>query len=163
MLCDICHERTATVHLTEIINGKVMELHLCEECARLKTEEFKNQISLTDFLGGIFEKQTSRKKRVSSCPGCGLTFSEFKKSGRLGCSKCYETFRNQLIPLFRKIHGSTHHSGKFPLSREKDVPLKHRIEELKERLRRAVMLEEYEEAARIRDRIKNLEKKNGQG
>lgn len=163
MLCDICHEKSATVHLTEIVNGKVTELHLCQECAQVKTEELKHQISLTDLLGGVFEKQTREEKKIFPCPGCGMTFAEFKKSGRLGCGQCYKAFKEQLLPLFRKIHGSIHHVGKFPLSMEKDQTLGRRLDELKERLRRAVMLEEYEEAARIRDRIKTLERERGQG
>jgi len=160
MLCDICQKKNATVHLTEIINGKVMELHLCDECAKAKSEELKHQLSLTDFLSGLFDKKSLREKKSAVCPGCGLTFAEFKKSGRLGCSKCYEVFRDQLVPLLRKIHGSVHHAGKGPCFQQKNVSQEQIIAELKERLNRAVLLEEYEEAARIRDRIRNLEKKD---
>ena len=160
MLCDICHKNIATVHLTEIVNENVMELHLCQECARLKTEGLKYQLNLSDFLTGLVEKYESPEKKSLTCPLCGLSFDEFKKKGRVGCIKCYGTFKEQLFPLFRKIHGSVRHSGKFPRRIKDTTNIKRKIRELKKRLERAIMLEEYEEAARIRDEIKVLETKN---
>lgn len=160
MLCDICHKNIATIHLTEIVNEKVIELHLCQECASAKTEELKHQLSLSDFLTGLVERHQPQEKQNIICPLCGLTFSEFKKKGRVGCCKCYGTFKEYLIPLFSKIHGSAHHAGKVPRTIEKNMEDKRKIKELKKRLERAVMLEEYEDAARIRDDIKILEAKN---
>jgi len=160
MLCDICHKNIATVHLTEIVNENVMELHLCQECARLKTEGLKYQLNLSDFLTGLVEKYEPQEKKSLTCPLCGLTFYEFKKKGKMGCSRCYETFKAQLLPLFRKIHGSVHHVGKSPRRVKDNMHIKRKMKELKKRLERAVTLEEYEEAAQIRDEIKALEAKN---
>ncbi len=159
MLCDICHKNIATVHLTEITGNRIVELHLCQECANLKTEELKAQLDLSELLGGLVEKKEIKEKPSISCPKCALTLDEFKKKGRLGCSKCYETFRESLFPLLRKIHGSTHHVGKFPKEVESDILVERKIRELKHRLTRAIKLEEYEEAAKIRDRIKELERR----
>jgi protein arginine kinase activator len=161
MLCDICHKNIATVHLTEIINDKVIEVHICQKCTKLKTEELKNQLSLSDFLSGLVEKEEVRRKPSLVCPLCKLTFNEFRKKGRLGCSNCYKMFKEQLLPLFRKIHGSTQHVGKFPKSVEDRILIERKIGQLREMLARAIKLEEYEEAARLRDKIKQLENKRG--
>jgi len=159
MVCDICHKNVATVHLTEIINSKVVELHLCPTCAREKTEELKEQLSISDFLSGLVGPQMEKEKKalVKPCPFCGLTYAVFKKIGRLGCSRCYVTFRPQLLPLLKRIHGSTQHLGKIPRSISKKSMANGRVKELKERLARAIQLEEYEEAVSLRDEIKKLE------
>lgn len=159
MLCDICHKNVATVHLTEIIDEKVMELHICQKCANLKAEELKHQLSISDFLAGLMEKPAPRSKVPSPCPLCGLTFSEFKKQGKLGCYKCYQAFKDYLFPLLRKIHGAVQHIGKFPQTVDPNIIIDRKIEELKIRLARSIKLEEYEEAAKIRDQIRELEKK----
>lgn len=157
MLCDVCHKNIATVHLTEIVDGKVVELHLCQACASVKAEELKHQLSLSDFLPGLVEYPEPDEKVSKCCPACGLTFEGFKKSGRLGCSRCYETFRSQLTPLFRKIHGAVEHAGKTPCPRGETCDREKKISDLKEKLQRAVKVEEYEEAARLRDSIRSLE------
>ena len=162
MLCEICHKNVATVHLTEIVNEKVMEMHLCQKCARVRTEELKHQLSLSDFLSGLVEKRADEVKKPFACALCGLTFYDFKKKGRLGCSKCYETFKEQLLPLLRKIHGSVRHVGKRPHAAEENIFVMEKIKELKNSLERAVKLEEYEEAARMRDTIRELEKKKSE-
>jgi protein arginine kinase activator len=164
MLCDICHKNIATVHLTEIINDKVVEMHICQKCAKEKADQIQEQLSIFDLLGGLVELEEKREKAVLRCPGCGLTYEEFKKKGRLGCANCYLTFKEKLFPLLKKIHGATRHIGKSPLSLKRRISLEERLRELRERLERAVRLEEYEEAARIRDQIRELEKKkNTQG
>ena len=84
---------------------------------------------------------------------------DFKKIGRLGCSGCYDAFRKYLIPLLKRIHGSNKHYGKMPLSQAKPVELKSEIEELKTKLQKAIQKEEFEEAANLRDTIKDLENK----
>lgn len=164
MLCDICHKNPATVHLTEIINDKVVEMHVCQACAQSKAQEINEQLSISDFLGGLLdigEKKT--KEQVLRCPSCGLSYSDFKKKGRLGCGTCYATFKHFLTPLLKKIHSATRHAGKTPASIERVAPVKQDgIEQLKKDLGRAVKTEEYEEAAKIRDKIKELEKKKNQ-
>jgi protein arginine kinase activator len=162
MLCEDCHEREATVHLTQITGNKKSVLNLCPECAEKRG--FSNPLKsipfpLGDFLSSMVEKvypggSEAMEKLV--CTGCGLRFSEFAKSGRLGCGKCYETFHTQIDDLLRKIHGSARHAGKLPSgSPEKMEPLKEE-RRLQEALRRAVQAENFEEAAEIRDRLKEI-------
>jgi len=156
MLCDICHKNIATVHLTEIIDNKIVELHICQRCARAKADEIKQQLNISDFLSGLVEE---RKEHLKRCPQCGLSFQEFRKKGRLGCSMCYVAFKAELLPLLKKIHGSTHHNGKMPPKIEEKVLIDRKIRELRERLNRAIQLEEYEEAALLRDKLKEWEAK----
>ncbi|HTZ10838.1 MAG TPA: hypothetical protein VMD04_00465, partial [Candidatus Margulisiibacteriota bacterium] len=117
MLCDICGKNPATVHLTEIIDEQMNELHLCEDCARNKSAQMEQQFGLSDLLAGLaeFEKPKEAESAAVKCPNCGLTYAEFKKIGRLGCGECYLAFKKYLSPLLKKIHGSNQHSGKSPL------------------------------------------------
>lgn len=163
MICDICKKNAATVHLTEIVGNKIVELHLCQNCADMKTEAFKDKLSIPGFLSGGTERRRLKDKDVLRCPFCGLSFTEFRKKGRLGCHRCYEVFRDRLFPLLRRIHGAVHHVGRCPGRVETRTVPERSMKELKERLARAVKLEEYEEAARIRDQIKNIESKSKDG
>lgn len=162
MLCDICGKKEATVHLTEIINDQMTKLHLCEECAKKKGEEMEEHFGLADLLAGLADLgsplKTAEEKKLK-CNSCGLTYTDFKKIGKLGCGDCYETFKSYLVPLFKRIHGSDAHLGKIPHKKRK-LPkrMKVDIEELKRRLKRAVELEEFEEAVKLRDEIKKYER-----
>jgi len=157
MVCDICHKNIATVHLTEIVNEKVVEMHICQTCAQSKTEEINDQFNISDFLGGLMPTREEKTSRPGyTCPSCGLSYDEFRKKGRLGCQQCYSTFRQQLLPLLKKIQSATRHTGKIPLNLDKSVSTEAKIRELHERLNRAISLEEFEEAARLRDEIKQL-------
>jgi len=170
MVCDICSKIEATVHLTEIVDNKISKLHLCEECARKKGAEMEEHFGLSDLLAGLVDFETkveNKKEKKLKCPKCGLTYDDFKKTGRLGCDSCYTTFETSLEPLIKRIHGSVRHLGKTPSKvsrapkpktsvKKKKVD---KIEELKTRLQRAVTLEEFEEAARLRDKLRELEKK----
>jgi len=163
--CNICNTRDATVHLTEIINKKVTKLHLCEECAKEKSQEMEEHFGLADLLSGLADlvPMSTPKQKVAEtgikCPTCGFTFNNFRKMGRLGCPKCYETFKVQLSPLLRKIHGSENHVGKSPA---KKVVVRNKaalLSELRQSLEKSIKLEEFEEAARLRDQIRALEAK----
>lgn len=161
MLCDICGKNQATVHLTEIIDNQMTELHLCEECAQKKSAEMESQFGLSDLLAGLaeFEKPVAEKEAVSvKCPNCSLTYADFKKIGRLGCGDCYLAFRKYLGTLLKRIHGSSLHFGKTP---HKGVAVKGEavtVETLRLELQKAIDSEAFEEAARIRDQIRALEK-----
>lgn len=167
MLCDICGKNEATVHLTEIVDNNMTKLHLCEECARKKGAEMEEHFGLSDLLAGLADfgtKVAPEKEPKIRCPKCGLTYQDFKKTGRLGCSACYTTFEENLVPLIKRIHGSAKHFGKVPLkvSEAPKAATKKKVdvlEELKARLQRAIKLEEFEEAARLRDKIRELEKR----
>lgn len=163
MLCDICGKNPATVHLTEIIDEQMNELHLCEECARQKSVQMEQQFGLGDLLAGLAEfEKPAKETEVSAvkCKNCGLSYNDFKKIGRLGCSECYSAFKKFLGPLLKKIHGSIQHSGKSPLKAAKAPKKKSDLQDLRARLQKAIETEEFEEAARIRDQIKELEKKS---
>ncbi len=161
MVCDICHKNNATVHLTEIINDKVVEMHICQVCAQAKANELDKHLNISGFLGSLADMVGGlpQERRLLRCPSCGLSYEDFKKKGRLGCGKCYETFRRFLLPLLKKIHSATTHTGKAPTSLDKKASSQLKVAELHQRLRRAIQLEEYEEAAKLRDKIKGLEKK----
>jgi len=166
MLCDICGKNQATVHLTEIIDDQMTELHLCEQCAREKSMHVEQQFGLADLLAGLSQlggKAAIEKDMVGlMCPNCHITYEDFRKAGRLGCGNCYNTFRKYLAPLLRKIHGSTRHTGKRPLLKAKKEVKRLReegITELRAKLQKAVEAEEYEEAARLRDKIRALERR----
>lgn len=164
MLCENCNKNPATVHYTQIINGVKTEMHLCEACAKLKGGfEFDTPFSVANFLSGILEPQIGFKQLKTYdqvvCKGCGMTFDEFKRTGRFGCSSCYNSFAEKLYPIFRRIHGNTKHIGKVPKKLGGDLSIKREIDKLKIELNVAIKNEEYEKAAKIRDRIKELEKK----
>lgn len=161
MLCDICNKNQATVHLTEIIDNQMTELHLCEECAVKKSAEMEQQFGLSDLLAGMaqFEKVTEEKEAVAAkCKNCGLTYADFKKIGRLGCGECYSAFKKYLTPLLKRIHGSTLHFGKSPARLTKVASKKVDLSSLRVKLQQAIEAEAFEEAAKIRDQIKELEK-----
>jgi len=166
MLCDICAKNPATVHLTEIIDDQMNELHLCEECAHRKSLQMEQQFGLSDLLGGLaeFEKPAKEKEAVLTikCANCGLTYADFKKIGRLGCSECYDTFKKYLGPLLKKVHGSILHFGKSPFKVARVLDKRGDLQALRYQLQKAIETEAFEEAAKIRDQIKELEKKQSQ-
>lgn len=180
MLCDICGKNPATVHLTEIIDDQMNELHLCEECARTKSSAMEQQFGLSDLLAGMVDFEKANKDEgipAVKCPNCGLTYADFKKIGRLGCGQCYNVFRQYLAPLLKRIHGSSQHVGKSPVRRAKPAPAgpaaagvateappaaprkKVGLQELKAQLAKAIEKEAFEEAARLRDQIRAMENK----
>jgi len=169
MLCDICGKNPATVHLTEIIDEQMTELHLCEECAHKKSAAMEQQFGLSDLLAGMaeFEKPSPEKEAATvKCPNCGLTYADFRKIGRLGCGECYRAFNKYLTPLLKRIHGATVHIGKVPFKAGKVVRKKEKVADiatLKEKLQQAILTEAFEEAARLRDQIRGLEHKDAQG
>ncbi|MBU1091210.1 MAG: UvrB/UvrC motif-containing protein [Candidatus Omnitrophica bacterium] len=165
MLCNICAKNPATVHLTEIIDNQMNELHLCEECARQKSAQMEQKFGLSDLLAGMvdFDKVAKEAESiVPKCPNCGLTYTDFKKIGRLGCGECYGAFKKYLAPLLKRIHGSSQHIGKAPAVKATGRAFKKKqpdLQELRNKLQKAIETEAFEEAAKIRDQIKELERK----
>ena len=167
MLCDICGKNQATVHLTEIIDDQMNELHMCEECARQKSAQMESQFGLSDLLAGMAEfgkPDTKEAEAVAAvkCANCGLTFADFKRIGRLGCGECYNSFKRYLVPLLRRIHGSSQHVGKPPVKIAKVLKKRTDLQELRAKLQKAIEIEAFEEAAKIRDQIKEMEKKQNE-
>ncbi len=168
MRCDECGKKKATVHLTELVDGQISELHLCEECAKEKSVQMEQQFGLADLLAGLsdFTKTSAAvnsetQTKVESCANCGMTYADFKKHGRLGCSECYSHFRGKLTSLLKKIHGANNHSGKAPkvlaAPVESAQPVSSDADALKKQLQQAVLCEDYERAAELRDRIRAME------
>lgn len=165
MQCDICSKKKATVHLTEIVDEQMSEMHLCEECAREKSVQMEQQFGLADLLAGLadFGKQVKDTDKTAAlkCPQCTMTYEDFRKFGRLGCNQCYEAFKEPLTTLLKKIHGSSHHFGKTPIKIPKSEKAKiENLQELKTQLQVAIQVEDFERAAEIRDKIRSLEKKD---
>lgn len=157
--CDICKNHSATFHLTEIINGKQKEVHLCEKCYQEKIG-FK-QFSLADLLSGLAKNINDDKKVVSkkSCPTCGITFREFQERGRFGCSEDYKIFENEILEMLDRLHGATEHCGKVPHQQGKDLVQQKHIRQLERELKKAIASENYEKAAELRDKITELKGK----
>jgi protein arginine kinase activator len=162
MQCDICGKKKATVHLTEIVDEQMSEMHLCEDCSRQKSVQMEQQFGLADLLAGLadFSKQMKTEERIElKCANCGTNYDDFRKFGRLGCSECYQSFHEQLNTLLKKIHGSNQHLGKSPLGISKTEKKKtDTLQELKIQLIEAIQMEDFEKAAQLRDKIRHFEK-----
>jgi protein arginine kinase activator len=119
----------------------------------------QHPVSITQFIGAIMEKggKSESPGKGPACPQCGITFGEFKNQGRLGCAHDYTFFKERLEKLLKKVHGSVKYVGKVPPGYESTQIHQNELIKLKRRLKKVVKAEEYEEAARIRDRIIELE------
>lgn len=168
MLCERCQQRQATVYITEIINNHKSEKHLCEICAQeIHAEKFNLTLPFTlhSFLAGLlhseFGSETFSKpaQHDLKCKNCGLAESQFVKQGLLGCGECYRYFGERLEPILRRIHGSSTHTGKVPEYIKGRMNVTREVEQLKLQLKEAIGKEEFEQAARLRDSIRELKNK----
>jgi len=166
MYCEECQKNPANVHIVQIINGKKMERHLCEECAGKQNAAFfapDFNFSIPNLLGSFFGNVYGLNKipqvnTVKTCSNCGLRFTDIVNSGKLGCSECYRVFEEELEPSLRRLQGSSEHNGKIPVRNGEKTLIKKQIEKLKLKLQEAIAAEQYEKAAEIRDEIKLKEK-----
>ncbi len=164
MLCENCGKKTATTYLKMVVNGRLREYHLCADCAREKGyEDLLGNWGLGSLLTGLIGKQ---ERDTLRCEKCGSTFEEISKTGKVGCAGCYDAFREKLIPVIQRIHGTTKHVGKTPGGsalrvQEQPGPMvavkSSPIEEKKRLLKEAVEAQDFERAAVLRDEIKELE------
>lgn len=155
--CHYC-DNEASVHLTDIVKRKKRELHLCEDCAR-KHNLFPDtaQIDVKALVGLLIEAaQAGTVEAPSTCPACGVTYPEFKATGRLGCADDYDAFRTLLEPLIERIHRGTAHDGKVPVALRAQRRVAE-VEILRTQMAAAIKAENYEEAARLRDTIRQKE------
>ncbi len=158
--CEKCHKNEATVFVTQIINGEKIEMHLCEQCAKESDTFFfdKNE-SFQKFLSGLLEN-TNRPPNVKnasiSCPTCGMTLADFRKTSKLGCADCYDTFKDYLEVIMKRIQSSTQHTGKRPGKLDIDLKRDNMIRQLDSELKIAIMEEDFERAAELRDKLKEL-------
>lgn len=165
MLCQVCEKRPATLHYTKIVHGDVTELHLCEECAKDHKElEFDTSFSFHKFLTGLIDNiqgTPTQKEKEIVCDICGMSYEEFKQVGKFGCSNCYNAFKDKLTPLLREVHGHNSHIGKIPKRGGGIIGLKRELTNLKNKLDLLIKEEKFEEAAVVRDEIKELEEEIG--
>jgi protein arginine kinase activator len=158
VLCQRCKKQQATIHLTEILQNEKRERHLCEDCAREEGVAIKAQVNLQDILSGMLEAhQEAGKEAQLTCPDCGITYAEFRNQGRLGCPHDYEVFAGPLGEVFEKVHGAAQHVGKLPHRAGADSHAQRELLQLRRQLQEAIESEHYEEAARLRDLIRDKE------
>jgi protein arginine kinase activator len=157
MKCQRC-SKAATLHITEVTGENSFdELHLCEDCAQKYL--YEAQAKGPEGKGGSSSAQEEELAALNQkqCDHCGLKFLDFRNSGRLGCPHDYEVFREELKPLLENIHGDVKHAGKMPRRAPRARQVRAELAQLRKQLQQAVTRENYEEAARLRDRIKQLE------
>jgi len=166
MLCQHCQQREAFVHLSITENEKTREVYLCEACAK-KSQEIGfvfHPAMVPEFLKVLFGFNLSLTEQPSelTCPKCGMTFSKITQVGKLGCSTCYETFETQLEPLLQRVHGGGQNVGKVPTRRGVAIKSRMELRTQKEKLQRLIQQEAFEEAAVVRDKIRQLELSKGE-
>lgn len=158
MKCQCC-SNMATVHLTDIVNGQKKHAHLCAACAEKQNLLKQSELNLPAILQAILNQHLgpfSDELARLTCPTCGVKYMEFRAEGRLGCPHDYEVFRSPLVPLLERIHRATRHIGKSPRRRSPQGEQAELLA-LRARLRRAVEAEDFEQAAVLRDQIRQKE------
>ena len=158
MLCMICKQKPAQVHLTEIVDDKMKKVDLCEDCAKHKGINDTAGFAIADLLLGLGAAQEMAQAgggEEIKCPACGFTQADFKKAGRLGCSECYTAFAEGLEGLLKTMHKGTKHVGKTPHSLRQGRDLADHLKQLQKKLDRAVIDEDFEQAASLRDEIRS--------
>ena len=172
MLCQECQKEQATVHMIQYINGQSKEMHLCEACAQKQgfsmTEEITASFTgfnIANLLSGLVSDASKEGSVATSpveglrCTQCGQSFGRFQREGFFGCSGCYSSFTKQIQPLLRRVHGSTEHRGKIPLRSGQVMQVKRQIDDLRKQMQQAISEERFENAAELRDTIRDLESK----
>lgn len=181
MLCDKCGKNNASVFFKQVINDKETTMHLCDQCANevmdignFSLDKFFNDFgssyfssSETPFLGSDYGSVGNGSLK---CPVCGMSYGDFSRSGKLGCSECYSTFANRILPVVKSIHGRNKHVGKIKdsccqcadtnnkktLSEEEQSKFYEKMA-LQKQLQELIKSEKFEEAATVRDKIKAIE------
>lgn len=176
MLCDNCGKNEATVRYSENINGVKKQMNLCQKCSKelgIDKINFNMPIDFSSFFGEMLEDFQDTEfmplynTKELKCNNCGYTFEDIINKGQFGCANCYDTFQNEIDPIIRKIQGANTHIGrigkisdnKIEETKTKKTQLS-KLDKLKEELKDAIKVEDYEKAAILRDEIKELEKKN---
>jgi len=170
MLCEKCKKNDAKVNLITVVNGQKHEIWLCENCVKgISDIPFFNSISpngavpfqgmLTEILSNVGNKANIDNSQVNEivCPNCGLTYDDFKKSGKLGCADCYVAFKIVLQPRIKSLQAGVKHIGKIPSMKGEELVRRRRLKDLKAEMQRLIVTEEYEKAAFVRDEIKKIE------
>ena len=186
MLCQKCNKKEANVKYTEIINGEKKEMMLCEECSHilgLDNMNFNMPIDFSSFFGGLLEDDCSsseymplfQKVKELRCNNCNMTYDDFVNKGKLGCEECYSVFSNKIDNILKRLHGDNKHTGRKYVNKnmernlnnvgancvrpQKETTQENKLEKLQKDLKKAIAEERYEDAAKIRDQIKSIDKK----
>lgn len=159
--CDYC-DNEAKVHLTQLVGGQVKKVALCDACAAEKGVTDPTGFALAEMLGGESAPDPAPAVKAAggstrTCPGCGFTLEDLKRVRRFGCSRCYETFRDEVTRMLAGMHKGVQHCGKVPEGLMEQYQRNKRLEELRQRLQVAIDAENYEEAAGLRDEIRRLD------
>ena len=163
MLCEKCGKAAATTHIRSVVNGVVREMNLCSDCAKESGYADFSHNSLGEMLVSMLSEAASGlpSHEYKRCEVCGATFSDIAKSGKAGCAQCYSTFKTELLPYLKRVHGSTHHEGSVPNKAPlMVVKTEETLDSLRLELNRLVAEELYEQAAVVRDKIRKLEGAN---
>jgi protein arginine kinase activator len=150
--CGRC-AKPAVHHITEILEGEVKALHLCETCIK----DYLDNPESTETESEEVETESDPNEAETVCESCGITFKEFRSRGRLGCGECYNAFRTELLQLIENIHSSDTHCGKIPKREPQTSQIQFDLARVRTELREAIEREDYEDAARLRDKLKSLE------
>lgn len=172
MICERCHERTATVHVTKIVNDEKTGYHLCEQCAKEQGEILNpfvagNAFDFNKLLSGLLTMESSSglaqvQTHQMRCATCGMTYNQFTQIGRFGCPDCYDNFASRLEPLLRRIQTRNTHTGKVPTQSAGKLQQQRQLDALRRTLQQAVANEQFERAAELRDEIRALEQGAGE-
>lgn len=152
MQCEECGLRPAEVMMTTVIGGQTTTRHLCRECVK-KYKAGDIQAVLAAVLSAMGQQKSVPE---ITCQSCGETFAEFQKTGMLGCAECYQAFRSELTPMITRVQGRTQHAGRRPPASQQEQERQARMEALHAQMEAAVALENFEEAARLRDELRAI-------
>ena len=163
MKCQKCN-KSATFHITDLTGDGLLALHLCPDCAKQYLQPEGEDVDAPKITGVLSDQlkleQTAEELQeldARKCPICGISFLEFRQSGRLGCPHDYMFFGDELAPLLKSVHGANEHTGKRPQNGAYDTESQTELIRLRSEMKLAVSEENYEKAQEIRDRIRSIE------
>ena len=162
-MCQKCHKNPATVRYAEVVNGKVMDLHLCSECLAKHQENAASgfELAAPGAKGQAARAEHGQTRSRRACTACGTHLTTIVDTGRTGCSACYGTFQREIEPLLDGLHGANTHLGKSPKMDDVRVKLRATLQTKRALLRSAVLSEHFEDAAELRDNIRQIEAELG--
>ncbi|SDM39987.1 UvrB/UvrC motif-containing protein [Halarsenatibacter silvermanii] len=162
MQCEKCGEREANVHMTKIVNNNKKEVHLCSQCAEksgqisISGDPFSFQKMFSGFMQPDRSRSPSPREKLE-CDNCGLTYREFTEKGLFGCAECYDSFAEGVDYVVGRVQGGSEHRGKVPRRGDRKSRLEEKISSLRQDMEEAVDREDFERAAELRDKVKELE------
>ncbi len=167
MKCEKCKGKEATTHVKRVVNGRYEEYMLCADCAHEMGFDNVFTMDMPDMFGGLMQSlfgALPARSGASRCPACSSTFGDIQNTAKVGCAECYEVFRNELMPSIRRIHGNTTHVGKIPYTQAPEVEAENsqkenkvELEALKAEMKKAIDTQNFEKAAELRDKIREME------